>query len=111
MGTILRTQPDTSWEDASYLIHVLHNWGIHYLVIDDVAQNAALRPQEQSMPAVELLQRLAQCSYPRVRDACIALFLLHPELTPTILTKLKISIEDVKEQLATRYAMICQLLQ
>jgi len=101
LGTILRTQPDTSWEDANSLIHVLRNWGIHYLVVDDVAQNAVLPLQEQSMPAIELLQRLAQCSYPRVRDACIALFLLHPELTPTILTTLKISTEDVKEQLAT----------
>jgi hypothetical protein len=101
LGTILRTQPDTSWEDANCLIHVLHDWGIHYLVVDDVAQNAALCPQGQSMSAIELLQRLARCSYPRVRDACIALFLLHPELTPTILTALKISTEDVKEQLAT----------
>ncbi len=58
-------------------------------------------PRNNQCPLSNLLQRLAQCSYPRVRDACIALFLLHPELTPTILTTLKISTEDVKEQLAT----------
>jgi hypothetical protein len=40
---------------------------------------------------VELIRRLARCELPRVRDASIALFLLHPELADATLEAYKIS--------------------
>jgi len=51
--------------------------------------------------AVRLIQRLAQCEYPRVRDARIALFLLHPELAPAVLEAIQVSEPAVTEQITT----------
>ena len=53
--------------------------------------------------AVRLIQRLAQCEYPRVRDASISLFLLHPELAPAVLEAIQVSEPAVSEQITTQY--------
>jgi hypothetical protein len=52
------------------------------------------------LPVVELIKRLAQCEYPRVRDASISLFLLHPELADAVLKAYQISEPAVAEQIA-----------
>ncbi len=100
MSTALKTQFDPSWNEADQLISILRRWGITYLVGEgtpiypsDVATNRAV--------AVRLIKRLAQCEYPRVRDATISLFLLHPELADAALEALKTSIPATAEQIAT----------
>ena len=70
----------TSDEDPSRLIRELHSWGINYLMGKPLATRMKKR-----MLAIDLVKRLAQCQYPRVRDANISLFLLHPELADVIL--------------------------
>ena len=70
----------TSDEDPTRLIKELHSWGINYLMAGPFATRMKKR-----MPAIDLLKSLAQCQYPRVRDANISLFLLHPELADVIL--------------------------
>ena len=52
------------------------------------------------MPAIELVKRLAQCKYPRVRDASISLFLLHPELADAALEAYQTSEPAIAEQIA-----------
>ena len=70
----------TSDEDPTGLIKELHSWGINYLMGKPLATRMKKR-----MLAIDLVKRLAQCQYPRVRDASISLFLLHPELADVIL--------------------------
>ncbi len=70
----------TGDEEPDRLISELHAWGINYLM-------AGSRPIGTAghMSPVELVKRLAQCEYPRVRDASISLYLLHPDLADTVL--------------------------
>ena len=70
----------TSDEDPSRLIKELHSWGINYLM-----GRPLVTRMKKRMSAIELVKHLAQCEYPRVRDASISLFLLHPELADVIL--------------------------
>src|SRR5690242_44563 len=100
MNTKLNAQTDSSWEEADQLINILRRWGIGYLVggkqpirLFDLAKD------RQS--AVILVKRLARCEYPRVRDASISLFLLHPELAPAVLEALETSEPATAEQIAT----------
>lgn len=99
MTTSLNSIPD-SWSEVDQLISQLRTWGINYLVGLD---HSASPPngQKEQMPPVALIQRLAQCNeYPRVRDASISLFLLHPELADSILIALQASTPEVAEQIA-----------
>ncbi len=82
------------------MIGALRSWGIEYLVGDETPRELA-GIERESLPAVDLVKRLAQCGYPRVRDASIALFLLHPELAPAVLEALQTSEVAVAEQIAT----------
>jgi uncharacterized nucleotidyltransferase DUF6036 len=82
-------------EEPDRLIGELHTWGINYLVGSSLSINAKNR-----LPAVELVKRLAQCEYPRVRDASISLFLLHPELADAVLEAYQTSQPAVAEQIA-----------
>ena len=84
MSTTLSTSPD-SWIEIDQLISQLHMWGITYLVgLDHTAATSS--SQIEQISPVALIQRLAQCDeYPRVRDASISLFLLHPELADIVL--------------------------
>jgi hypothetical protein len=81
--------------DPDQLINELHTWGIDYLVDGSHTVNA-----KEHLSAVELVKRLAQCEYPRVRDACVSLFLLHPELADAILEAYQTSAPVVSEQIA-----------
>ena len=70
-------------EDTGCLINALRSWGIGYLM--DSGTASISKRAAKRMPAIELVKRLAQCKYPRVRDASISLFLLHPELADAAL--------------------------
>jgi hypothetical protein len=101
MNTILSAQTDSSWEEADRLISILRRWGIGYLV----GENHPVSPSEVTRDrpsAVALVKRLARCEYPRVRDASISLFLLHPELAPAVLEALQTSDPATAEQIAIR---------
>jgi hypothetical protein len=90
--------PD-SWNEVDQLISLLRSWGINYLVgLDHTASSSNL--QTETSPVV-LIQCLARCDeYPRVRDASISLFLLHPELADSVLEALQESEPEVAEQIA-----------
>jgi hypothetical protein len=98
MKTTPSSLPD-SWNEVDQLISLLRSWGINYLVgLDHTASSSNL--QTETSPVV-LIQRLAQCDgYPRVRDASISLFLLHPELADSVLEALQESEPEVAEQIA-----------
>jgi hypothetical protein len=99
MSTALSNRPD-SWDEIDQLISTLRAWGIEYLVGLDHTANSSSRDIQQ-LSAVALLQSLAQCDeYPRVRDAMISLFLLHPELADPALQALRESEPAVAEQIA-----------
>lgn len=96
MSTTLNNQLDlTRDEEPDRLIGELHAWGIDYLMGEPRPIGTAPR-----MPAVELVKRLAQCEYPRIRDASISLFLLHPELADDVLEAYQTSEPTVAEQIA-----------
>lgn len=99
MSTALSNRPD-SWDEIDQLISTLRAWGVEYLVGLDHTANSSRRDIQQ-LSAVALLQHLAQCDeYPRVRDAMISLFLLHPELADPALQALRESEPAVGEQIA-----------
>lgn len=96
MGITLNSQfAITRDQEPERLINELRSWGINYLM----GEGAAV-PSSERMSAVELVQRLAQCPYPRIRDASISLFLLHPELVDTILQAYQAGEAPIKEQIA-----------
>ena len=99
MNTTLSNLPD-SWNDVDELISILRAWGISYLVgLDHGASPSRIARDQQS--AVALIQRLARCDeYPRVRDASISLFLLHPELADAVLQALQESDPEISERIA-----------
>jgi len=100
MSTSSDVKRDSAWDEADQLISILRTWGIDYLVGDGHQVGSADLAQDQQT-AVRLIQRLAQCEYPRVRDASISLFLLHPELAPAVLDAMQTSETAISEQIAT----------
>ena len=99
MNTALNALTGSAWDEADRLISILRAWGISYLV----GENYSISPPDMAMDrqtAVTLVKRLAQCAYPRVRDASISLFLLHPELAPAVLEALQTSEPEAAEQIA-----------
>lgn len=100
MDTTLNTSTDASWEEADTLISLLRVWGVEYLV----GENHPVSPTDIStdqQSVIKLIQRLARCEYPRIRDASTSLFLLHPELVDAILEAIKTSEPEVAEQITT----------
>jgi hypothetical protein len=99
MDTTLSNLPD-SWNEVDELIRILRAWGISYLVgLDHSASASKIDKDQQS--AVALIESLAQCDeYPRVRDASISLFLLHPELADAVLQALQESEPEIAERIA-----------
>jgi hypothetical protein len=86
---------DFDWDEVNALIHILHTWGVNYLIgSDPPAQD--IREDDP----VRLIQRLASCGYPLVEDASISLFILHPELTPAAVTALQVSEPAIAENIA-----------
>lgn len=100
MDISLKSTQSTTWEEAQELISLLRAWGITYLVGEN---NGSIKDTEEqlSSSSTSLIARLARCSYPRIRDASIALFLLHPELAPSVLEAIAISEGVVAEQITT----------
>src|SRR5579864_1626916 len=99
MDLTINTQPTALWNEADQLISILRLWGIEYLV----GEHAPISPsasEKDQQSAVTLIKRLARCTYPRVRDASISLFLLHPELAGAVLEALQTSQPEVAEQIA-----------
>src|SRR5260370_39229957 len=108
---ITSTQHNLSWDEANQLISTLRTWGIYYLVGENhprsspidrgspIHRGTAMASDQQT--AVGLIQRLAQCEYPRVRDASISLFLLHPKLAPAVLEAMQVSEPALTEQITT----------
>ena len=99
METTLSNLPG-AWDEIAQLISLLNDWGVTYLVGLEHSGTSTQSHIERLSP-VELIQRLAQCAeFPRVRDASIALFLLHPELADTISEVLQTSTPEIAEQVA-----------
>ena len=99
MSITLKNQSALSQdEEADLLISALHAWGIDYLIAH--TQNATMKRAASRLAPVELIKRLVQCELPRVRDASIALFLLHPELADAALEAYKTSEPPDAEQVA-----------
>ncbi|HZU66820.1 MAG TPA: DUF6036 family nucleotidyltransferase [Ktedonobacteraceae bacterium] len=82
-------------EEPDRLINILRSWGIDYLMAASYTTGKA-----DHLSPVELVKCLAQCKYPRVRDASISLFLLHPELADAIDEAYRSSPLPVSEQIA-----------
>ena len=100
MSTASSLQRDSAWDEAGQLISILRTWGIGYLIGGDYPISPSDIARDQQT-AVALIRRLAKCEYPRVRDASISLFLLHPELAPAVLEAIQTSEQAVAEQIAT----------
>lgn len=99
MSITLKNQSVLSQDqETDLLVSALHLWGIDYLIAN--SQNAALKRAARRLAPVELIKRLARCELPRVRDASISLFLLHPELADAALEAYKISEPSDAEQIA-----------
>ncbi len=96
--TLNNQSVSTRDEDPSRLINALRSWGIGYLT--DSGTASISKRTAKRMPAIELVKRLAQCKYPRVRDASISLFLLHPELADAALEAYQTSEPAIAEQIA-----------
>ncbi len=86
--------PDIN-EDPDQLIRALRLWGIGYLMSTSASKSSAKR-----MLGDKLVRSLVQCPYPRVRDACISLFLLHPELAETVIEVYETGEPEIAEQVA-----------
>ena len=97
--TLNNRSVSTQDEDPALLIKALRSWGIGYLMGSTGDDISSKRPAKR-MPAVELVKRLAQCKYPRVRDASISLFLLHPELADAALEAYQASEPVIAERIA-----------
>src|SRR6266568_2641718 len=107
---ITSTQHNLSWDEADQLISILRTWGIDYLVGENYPRSSpiyrgspihrGISIARDQQTTVRLIQRLARCEYPRVRDASISLFLLHPELAPAVLQALQTSEPATAEQIA-----------
>lgn len=94
----LNVQTDTHYSNGQ-LIDLLSQWGVHYLFADtsDFHQQNA----EPRLSDVEFIKALASCEAPRVRDASIGLFLLHPELVDAIIKAWQTSAPPLAERIAT----------
>lgn len=86
---------DFDRNEVNALIHILRAWGIEYLIGSDPPAEGI----REDNP-VRLIQRLASCGYPLVEDASISLFILHPELAPSVATALRESEPGVAENIA-----------
>lgn len=100
MSTTLNNKLALSYdEEPDQLISALRAWGIGYLM-NGSHSSSPRKSMKDRMTAVELVKRLAQCPYPRIRDASISLFLLHPELADAILEAYQTSEPLTAEQIA-----------
>ncbi len=86
------------WNEVDSLITLLHARGISYLVGD--GSSVHKDGDDECVDAVHFLQRLAACGYPLVENASISLFILHPDLAPSVVEALQQSAGDIHENIA-----------
>ncbi|HET8911020.1 MAG TPA: hypothetical protein VFN23_06135, partial [Ktedonobacteraceae bacterium] len=91
---MLNTKLD--WREIDSLIMLLNKQGITYLW----GNGSATNEDSKDVTPTQLIQRLAACNYPLVEHASISLFILHPEFAPAIIEALKLSPDDVAENIA-----------
>ncbi len=84
------------WDEVNSLITLLHTKSITYLIGDD----SSLGEDDTTVDPIHLIQRLAACGYPLVENASISLFILHPELAPSVVAAFQSSEGDVAENIA-----------
>ena len=84
------------WEEVGSLITILHAKGIFYLM----GNGSSLNRDDEEVDPVHLIMRLAECGYPLVENASISLFILHPDLAPSIAEALQSSDRDTAENIA-----------
>jgi hypothetical protein len=83
------------WDEVNALIAILHTRGISYLMGSD----EPVEVNDGIVEPVHLIQRLAGCGYPLVENASISLFILHPELAPSVVTTLQSSEHEIAENI------------
>jgi hypothetical protein len=84
------------WEEVDSLIQLLCAKGICYLMGNGLSVNM----DDDNDDPVQLIQRLAACGYPLVENASISLFLVHPELAPSVVEALHRSDDEIAEMIA-----------
>jgi hypothetical protein len=84
------------WDEVNLLIALLRSRGITYLMGD----GSSLSRDDVIVDPIHLIQRLAACGYPLVENASISLFILHPELAPSVVAALQSSESDSTENIA-----------
>ncbi|GAC1391410.1 MAG: hypothetical protein NVS4B11_07930 [Ktedonobacteraceae bacterium] len=84
------------WDEVTSLITILNTQGISYLM----GNHSSLREDNLKVDSVLLIQRLAACGYPLVENASISLFILHPELAPSVVKALQSSEPVIAENIA-----------
>ena len=90
-----RQHTPLSSNNPDKLIGLLRARGIDYLV-----STSASKSPVKPVTDIALLKSLVQCPYPRVRDACISLFLLHPDLSRAALQVYATDDIAIAEQMA-----------
>ncbi len=81
--------------EINFLIDILHTKGITYLI----GNNPSLQ-QDVTLDPGNLIMRLAACGYPLLENACISLFILYPDLAPSIVTAMQMSETEIAENIA-----------
>jgi len=76
-------------QELEMLTNQLHLWGINYLTGSNVTTLSTHQKATTHDAAVLLIQRLVCCKDARIRDACVSLLLLHPDLADSTLTVLQ----------------------
>jgi hypothetical protein len=84
------------WDEINTLITILQAKGITYLMGDGLP----LSWENGEVDPIHLIQRLASCGYPLVENASISLFILHPELAPSVVGALQRSEHEIAENIA-----------
>jgi hypothetical protein len=84
------------WNEVNTLIALLNTKCVNYLIGD----GTTVSEEDARIDPVHFIQRLAACGYPLVENACISLFILQPELAPSVLVALQNSEGEIAENIA-----------
>ncbi len=96
MSKLLEMTTEFDWDEVDTLINLLHAMGISYLL----GNGSSASEKEQNIDSIHLIQRLAACGYPLVENASISLFLLHPEIAPSVVEALQYREDGIAENIA-----------
>lgn len=81
--------------EINFLIDILRIKGITYLIGSNPSSQ-----QDVTIDSVNLIRRLAACGYPLLENACISLFILYPDLAPSIIIAMQTCEADIAENIA-----------